>query len=144
MPVRLQAMPVKRRSIRHAPGSWIAAAALWSLVAAPVASHHSVAMFDLDVELVMHGTVTRFVYAAPHAHLFVLVDNEDGSSTEWDFELDAPVQLEYLGVGADFFRRGESVRLKTNPAKDGRPVGFLAGARTSRGSSFRDTDGLDD
>jgi len=101
-------------------------------------------MFDLDVELVMHGTVTRFDYAPPHAHLFVLIENQDGSTTEWDFELDAPAQLEYLGVGADFFQAGDAIGIKTSPAKDGRPVGFLAGAQTSRGLSFRDTEGLDD
>ncbi len=92
----------------------------------------------------MHGTVTRFDYRQPHARLLVAVINDDGSVTEWVFELDAPVQLEHLGVGAEFFQPGEPVRIRTNPARDGSHVGFLAGAVTRSGAQFRDTEGLDD
>lgn len=144
--IRLQAAsPVNRRAELYTARIRRAAAGLLLLLAAsPVVSHHSVAMFDLDVELVVRGTVARFDYAPPHAHLFVVVENRDGGTTEWDFELDAPVQLEHLGVGVDFFRPGETIVARISPAKDGRPVGFLAGAVTSRGSSFRDAEGLDD
>jgi hypothetical protein len=118
--------------------------ALTAFTPASVVAHHSLAGFDLDTELVMQGTVTRFDYLHPHVHLLVAVINDDGSATEWDFELDAPVQLEALGVGADFFQPGESIKLRTNPARDGSRVGFLAGAVTLSGKHFRDTYGLDD
>jgi len=118
--------------------------ALIAFAFASAVAHHSLAGFDLDTEFIMQGTVTRFDYVNPHAHLLVAVINDDGSVTEWDFELDAPVQLEALGVGAEFFEPGEPIRIRTNPARDGSRVGFLAGAVTRSGKLFRDTDGLDD
>jgi len=118
--------------------------ALIAFAPSSVVAHHSLAAFDLDTELIMQGTVTRFDYAHPHAHLLVAVINGDGSVTEWDFELDAPVQLEALGVGAEFFEPGEPIRIRTNPARDSSRVGYLAGAVTGSGAHFRDTDGLDD
>jgi len=118
--------------------------ALTAFAPASVVAHHSLAAFDLDTELVLQGTVTRFDYLNPHAHLLVVVVNDDGSTTEWDFELDAPVQLEALGVGADFFQPGVPIRIRTNPARDGSRVGFLAGAVTGSGAHFRDTWGLED
>lgn len=118
--------------------------ALIVFASASVVAHHSLAAFDLDTELILQGTVMRFDYRQPHAHLLVAVSNDDGSTTEWEFELDAPVQLEHLGVGAEFFQPGESIRIRTNPARDGSHVGFLAGAVTSSGAHFRDTEGLDE
>jgi len=120
------------------------ALALSAFVSASVVAHHSLAAFDLDIELILHGTVTRFDYQHPHAHLIVAVINDDGIASEWEFELDSPVQLEHLGVGAEFFQPGEPIRIRTNPARDGSRVGFLAGAVTGGGAHFRDTEGLDD
>ena len=120
------------------------APALLLLFTCPAASHHSVAMFDFDIELIMSGRVTRFDYVNPHCRLHVDIENEDGSSTVWELELDAPEQLRYLGVSADFFAPDEPIKVKVNPVKDGRPAGFLAGATTGAGRSFRDTEGIED
>ena len=118
--------------------------ALIAFASAAVVAHHSLAAFDLDTELIMQGTVIRFDYLNPHVHLLVSVSNDDGSTTEWVFVLDAPVLLEALGVGAEFFQPGEPIWIRTNPAIDGSRVGFLAGAVTGGGAHFRDTEGLDD
>jgi hypothetical protein len=118
------------------------ALALLALAAAPAVSHHSAAMFDQEVVLTLTGTVTRFDYVNPHSWLYVNVANDDGSVTEWGFELDAPPRLRRIGVSPNFWRDGDAITLKTNPLKDGRPAGSLVGAVTDDGRTFGNTSGL--
>ncbi len=112
---------------------------LWAL---PGTAHHSGAMFDSETELTMRGTVTRFDYVNPHSWLYVNVENEDGSVTEWGFELAAPPRLRMVGVSPNFWRTGDAITLKTHPLKDGRPAGSLVGATTASDRTFGNVDGL--
>ena len=123
----------------------IAAGALLAglLLAAPGIAHHSGAMFDSEIELTMNGTVTHFDYVNPHSWLYVNIENDDGSMTEWGFELDAPPRLRRLGVSPNFWKPGDSIAVKTNPLKDGRPAGHLVGATTASERTFGNADGLD-
>jgi hypothetical protein len=115
--------------------------ALLSLSTSAV-SHHSAAMFDDQVVLTLRGTVTRFDYVNPHSWLYVNVENDDGSTTEWGFELDAPPRLRRHGVPPTFWKQGDRITLKTNPLRDGRPAGHLAGAVTPDGRTFGNTTGI--
>lgn len=112
-------------------------------LALPALAHHSGAMFESEVTLTMSGHVTKFDYVNPHSWLYVNVDNEDGTVTEWGFELDAPPRLRRLGVSPRFWEPGDTITLKTRPLKDGRPAGFLVGAVNADGESFGNTDGLE-
>lgn len=109
----------------------------------PALAHHSGAMFEPELTLTLSGHVTHFDYVNPHSWLYVNVDNEDGTITEWGFELDAPPRLRRLGVSPKFWEPGDAVTLKTRPLKDGRPAGFLVGAMSEDGRSFGNTDGLE-
>jgi hypothetical protein len=124
------------------PRGW--ALALLALASVPAAAHHSAAMFDHAVELTLKGTVTRFDYVNPHSWLYVNVENEDGSVTEWGFELDAPPRLRRIGVSPNHWQEGDAVTVKTNPLKDGRPAGHLVGAVTEGGRKFGNTAGIED
>jgi hypothetical protein len=108
----------------------------------PAAAHHSGAMFDPQVVLTLKGTVTRFDYVNPHSWLYINVANDDGTSTEWGFELDAPPRLRRLGISPNFWQEGDPITVKTNPLKDGRPAGHLIGAVTEAGREFGDTAGV--
>jgi hypothetical protein len=110
--------------------------------AAPGFGHHSAAMFDDQVVLTLEGTVTRFDYLNPHSWLYVNVANDDGTITEWGFELDAPPRLRRLGISPNFWQQGDPITLKTNPLRDGRPAGHLVGA-VSGERKFGNTTGLD-
>ena len=111
--------------------------------AAPFAqAHHSAAMFDLEKVVTLTGTVTRFDYLNPHSWLYVNVRNEDGSVTEWGFELDAPPRLRRVGVSPTHWQAGDAVTVKTNPLHDGRPAGLLVGARSENGKVFGNTEGI--
>lgn len=118
--------------------------ALLALSTFPALAHHSAAMFDSAVVLTLKGTVTKFDYLNPHSWLYVNVENEDGSVTEWGFELDAPPRLRRLGISPSYFEVGDKIVVKTNPLKDGRSAGNLVGAVTEEGRTFGNTTGIAD
>ena len=117
--------------------------AISALIAAPATGHHSSAMFDDQMELTLTGVVTRFDYLNPHSWLYMNVTEDDGSVTEWGFELSAPPLLRREGVSPNSWRRGDLVRVRTHPLKDGRPAGSLRGIVKSDGSRYRNTEGLE-
>ncbi len=96
----------------------------------------------IKVVLTLEGTVTRFDYLNPHSWLYVNVKGDDGSVTEWGFELDAPPRLRRIGISPTFWQPGDEVTLKTNPLRDGRPAGHLVGAVTASGKTFGNVAGL--
>lgn len=106
-------------------------------------AHHSAAMFNHEVVLTLKGTVTRFEYVNPHSWLYVNVENDDGSVTEWGFELDAPPRLRRIGISPNFWQPGDVVTVKTNPLHDGRPAGSLAGAVSADGKTFGNVEGIE-
>jgi hypothetical protein len=108
----------------------------------PGLAHHSGAMFDAERELTLTGTVVRFDYVNPHSWLYVDIENEDGTTTEWGFELDAPPRLRRIGISPNFWREGDRVTVRTRPLKDGRPAGFLVGAISDTGRTFGNAQGL--
>jgi hypothetical protein len=117
----------------------IAAAAM----GVPVLAHHSGAMFEDERTLTLSGAVTHFDYVNPHSWLYINVENDDGSTTEWGFELDAPPRLRRLGVSPRFWEPGDEVTVRTRPLKDGRPAGLLVGAVSANGRTFGNTAGLE-
>jgi hypothetical protein len=127
--------PVKARLLKIS-----AAAAILSM---PVHAHHSGAMFDDERTLTLTGQVTHFDYVNPHSWLYVNIENEDGSITEWGFELDAPPRLRRLGVSPKFWQEGDTITVRTRPLKDGRPAGLLVGAVSEDGRTFGNTNGIE-
>lgn len=106
-------------------------------------AHHSFAMFDDEVFTVLTGTVKDFQYTNPHSWLNVNVENEDGTITEWGFELDSPQLLRRKGVSPRHFVEGDQIAVKFHPLRDGRPAGWLRGAVTGQGNVFGNTEGLE-
>ncbi len=118
-------------------------AAVLVLLCVPAVGHHSSAMFDDQSELTLTGEVTRFDYLNPHSWLYMNVTEDDGTVTEWGFELSAPPLLRRAGVSPNTWRPGDLVRVRTHPLKDGRPAGSLRGIVKADGSRYRDTEGLE-
>ena len=100
-------------------------------------------MFNREVELTLTGEVREFAYLNPHSWLYVTVTSEDGTVTEWGFELSSPSLLRREGVSPTFWKVGERVTVKTNPLIDGRPAGSMRGAITSDGQTYGDANSLE-
>ena len=129
--------------IFRAAGAALALALVLGPVAtAPALAHHSGAMFEDVRTLELTGTVTHFDYVNPHSWLYIDVTGEDGSVTEWGFELDSPTRLRRIGVSPNHWQEGDRVIVRTRPLKDGRPAGFLVGAVSSQGRTFGQANGL--
>ena len=122
---------------------WLAVAAAvlmttltWQFL--PALAHHASAPFyDPENRVEFEGTVTRWVFRNPHAFLFLNVENADGSVSEWQVELGAPVSIRRAGWTPDTLQIGQRVKVAGNRSRaegstgvccvrmtrpDGRPV----------------------
>ena len=139
----MRTIPTQTAARRKARPSLAAAVvALVALAVGPVRAHHSGAMFEDVRTLELTGNVVRFDYVNPHSWLYVNVENEDGTVTEWGFELDSPTVLRRRGVSPNHWQAGDRVAVRTRPLKDGRPAGFLVGAVSDQGKTFGQANGL--
>lgn len=95
---------------------------LWS--AGPVAAHHGFAAeYDTSKRLTVTGTVTKFEFTNPHAWFYVDVKNEDGTVTNWAFEMASPNVLFRKGWKRDSLKLGDPVTVEAFRARDGSHVG---------------------
>lgn len=79
-------------------------------VSAPLFAHHNFrAEFDIEMPVIVTGTVTRLALTNPHARLYMDVNNEDGTVTHWDFELAAASSLLRRGWRRDTLEVGDTI-----------------------------------
>jgi Family of unknown function (DUF6152) len=106
----------------------LAAAALCAATSAPLAAHHSAAMFDDAKVVELNGTIKEVQWTNPHIWIQVVVDN-NGQKTEWSLEGGSPNSLSRNGWRATTFKAGDAVTVRLNPMKDGSPGGSFIGAK---------------
>jgi hypothetical protein len=97
------------------------AVSLLLTVAAP-AHHSAAAVFDLDLEIEVQGTVTRFTLGNPHARIFMLVTDAAGDEVQWMAEGGSRTVLLRTGWTNDDIQPGDVVKVIGNPSRDGSPV----------------------
>ncbi len=114
----------------------IAAAILLATVVTgtPAWAHHSFAMFDMNKQVVLEGTVKEFQWTAPHSWVQLMVPGPDGKEVEWSIEWRSPNQLLRTGVKKTVFKPGDKVQITINPMRNGAPGGSLAKARLADGT----------
>lgn len=88
-------------------------------------SHHSAAIFDLESEIALEGTVVKFQFTNPHVWLHVNVEDDQGNVVEWRVESISPNMLKRKGWKRNSFKPGDKVSLKVHPTKDGEPKGVF-------------------
>jgi uncharacterized protein DUF6152 len=83
-------------------------------------AHHSFAAeFDETKPVKLTGTVTKVEWANPHIWFFMDVKNQDGSTTNWGFEMGGTGQLVRAGWKRDSMKLGDVVTVEARRARDG-------------------------
>jgi len=96
------------------------AAAGLLLAALPVLAHHSFAAeYDKDKPIKLTGTVTKLEWMNPHARFYVDVKDDQGTVTNWEFELAALNALIRKGWNRNSLKPGDVITVDGFLAKDG-------------------------
>ena len=109
---------------------------LYLFVPATSLAHHSAAMFDLQKNVVLQGTVKKFQFTNPHVWIHLLVVDENGVETLWKIEALNPNALKRKGWKRNTFKAGDEVTITAFPAKSGKPRANFLRAITADGSEL--------
>jgi hypothetical protein len=94
------------------------------LSAAPTVAHHAfTAEFDASKPLKMTGAVTKFEWTNPHAWFYVDVKGDDGTVTNWGFEMNSPNMLLRNGWTRNSLKPGDVITVEAFGARDGSHIG---------------------
>ena len=110
-------------------------AILTAIPFAPVAAHHSYAMFDTEKTVVLQATVTRFKWQNPHAFIEAEVDVK-GSKERWMIEMTSPNNLMQSGWKRTSLKQGDRVTIYVHPLRNASKGGAYAGIRFADGSTL--------
>ena len=110
-----------------------AAVAAVALAAGTAQAHHSFAMFDLQKEVRVSGTVKQFQWTNPHAYIQLVAKNDAGQDVEWSMEMGAPMYLYARGWRPRTLRAGMRINVTLNPLRNGRPGGVVRDVTDAEG-----------
>jgi hypothetical protein len=93
----------------------------------PASAHHSYAMFDVEKNISVEGTVKQFMWTNPHSWIRMEVMDAKGQPKEWAVEMGSLTILVSLGWNPKTLQPGDKVRMTLHPMKSGQPGGdFVA------------------
>lgn len=106
----------------------LGAALLCTLALVPAAmAHHSASAFDRSKPYSMNGTVKKFVWANPHAWIYVDVPNDQGSADTYELEGPGLNSMTRSGWTGRTLRPGDKIKVVVAPYRDGSKRGeFMA------------------
>jgi len=85
-------------------------------------AHHSIAGMDSTKEVVLKGTVAKYVWRNPHVLLLWDVKDASGKVTQWSGEMNSPTSMIQVGMNRNSLKPGDEVVVTVNPAKTGDPL----------------------
>ena len=103
----------------------------------PAAAHHSfAATFDREQTVELNGTVTKVEWRNPHVWIYIDIENEQGETENWGFEMGSPNGLIRLGWNRDSLQVGHVVTINGARARDGSLRGSVRAVTLSTGESL--------
>jgi hypothetical protein len=94
------------------------------LAATAVSAHHSTAMFDMNKDVTLNGTIKEWQWTNPHTWIVFVVPNASGGVDEYGIEGMSPNYLARNGWSKHTLNPGDKVELVIHPLRDGRKGGF--------------------
>ena len=108
-----------------------------ALIASPTNAHHSfAAQFDIEKPVELRGTLTRMEWVNPHGWLYIDVENDDGTVTEWAIEAGGATQLLSRGLRETDFELGTEIIVNGYKARSGAPMINGRSVTTPDGQNF--------
>lgn len=105
------------------------------LVSTAVA-HHSPAMFRMQEQVNLTGTVREFQWTNPHSYIQLLVAGADGKEVEWSLEMAGPTYLYNNGWRPSTLKPGDKVVVTMSPLVNGANGGLVLDVSTTDGRKF--------
>ena len=91
-------------------------------------AHHSFsAEFDIEQPISLSGKVTRMQWSNPHGWIYIDVENEDGSVTNWALETSAANNLIRRGWRRDDLPAGTTISVEGFRARNGTATANIRG-----------------
>ena len=115
----------------------IAVAGLATLLAAPLAAHHSISRhYRTNEDVGVEGVVVEVLLRNPHSQIRMAVGGDSADTAVWMLELDDIADLAKQGIVSGTLRAGDTIVVEGNPARDGSNSLFVQ-------RLHRPSDGLD-
>jgi hypothetical protein len=90
------------------------------LLVPPAIAHHSFAAeYDASKVVTMKGYVTKVEWTNPHVWFYINVKNDDGTTTNWGFEMGPPHGLQQRGWTRTTMKLGDEIIVNGTKAKNG-------------------------
>ena len=100
----------------------------------PAVAHHAfTAEYDATKPIKVTGAVTKFEWTNPHTWFYLDVKNDDGSVTNWGFEMNSPNMLLRNGWTRNTLKLGDVITVEGVRARDGSHIGNAKSVTTSSG-----------
>jgi hypothetical protein len=100
--------------------SALAVLMLASIPARPVLAHHSYAMFDMQKDITLEGTVKEFLWTNPHVWIqLTVMDAANGKEVEWSIEGNSPNMLTRAGWNRHALKIGDKATVVIHPVRVG-------------------------
>ncbi len=119
--------------MRHAFTAIIVAAA-FVLPAGHAAAHHSFAVFDMQAQKTVTGTVKRVDWTNPHIWIWIDVANDKGGTDIYGFEGMSPNFLNRRGWTRTTLKAGDTLTVVYRPLRDGTNGGMFMSTKLADGT----------
>ena len=116
---------------------WALASAFAFAYTLPAVGHHSfAATFDREQSVELTGSVTKIDWRNPHVWFYIDIENEQGVTENWGFEMGSPNGLARLGWNRNSLQVGHVITVRGARARDGSRRGSVRAVTLSTGESL--------
>src|SRR6266478_774250 len=110
------------------------------MVWAPLFAHHGNVAYDTSKAVPLKGaTVTKFVWANPHAIVMFDVKDDKGNVSHWAGEAGSPSAVRLLGWTRNSLQPGDVITVHLYPSKFESTVGRLDKIVLANGTTLKDS-----